>query len=142
MMANEETTLTRREAARYVGVHYNTIRLWERQGRITPERVMAGGVEEVRIPIDQLTEIMTSRGEQPEASLLLRPESIQRSPEAMTLWRLYEEVMGDNRRLSEDLATERMRCAQLETRLEKCEKESGKLLQAVLSIAHGKGGEA
>lgn len=55
--------LTRREAARLAHVSYNGIRGWERAGRVTPVRVMNGGVEEIRIPRHQIEEIMRERAE-------------------------------------------------------------------------------
>ena len=58
--------LTRQEAADRAGVHYNTIRLWESQRRLTPARVKVGRREEVRIRADQLDELVAARdAEQP-----------------------------------------------------------------------------
>lgn len=36
--------LSRREAADLAGVHYNTMRLWEKTGRLTPHKVADGNV--------------------------------------------------------------------------------------------------
>lgn len=51
--------VTRREAAAIAGVHYNTVRLWERTGRIRPRRATNG---DVLIDARELEEVMRERG--------------------------------------------------------------------------------
>lgn len=51
--------VTRRQAATIAGVHYNTVRLWERHGRIHPRRAPNG---EMMIDVRELEEIMRDRG--------------------------------------------------------------------------------
>lgn len=53
--------LTRDEAARRAGVHYNTIRLWERTGRLQPQRVRVGFRWEIRITAADLERAMEER---------------------------------------------------------------------------------
>lgn len=55
-----EGLVTRREAARIAGVHYNTIRLWERSGRLQPEKQPNG---DVMIDRRQLEAVMADRKE-------------------------------------------------------------------------------
>jgi len=51
----EETrTMSRREAAAFLGVHYNTIRSYEERGMLTPQRVKLGGIEEVRYSVEEV----------------------------------------------------------------------------------------
>jgi len=135
-MPDTKTMMTRREAAKYAGVHYNTVRLWEKQGRITPERVMVGGVEEVRISVEQLTAIIDERGTGSGTSLLLRPESLGDSVETMNLWRLYEEAVAENKRLSEELSASNATVDQLQQQLDRCQGEYQDLVKSVLEIAN------
>lgn len=141
MQAVEQQTLSRREAATYCGVHYNTIRQWERQGRITPRRVMAGGVEEVRIPLDQLTTILEERGESNRGYhnglLLLRPESVSKSPESMTLWRQYEALLAEHNRLKQESAGKDALIDELRGQVTRLQAEHKELLTEILAIARG-----
>lgn len=50
MALAREDTYTRREAAGILGLHYNSIRKMEANGRIETTRVKRGNVEQVRIP--------------------------------------------------------------------------------------------
>ena len=61
---DEDEMLTRREVAKLARVSYNGVRGWERQGRLTPVRVMHGGVEEVRIPRSEVEAIIRERVEE------------------------------------------------------------------------------
>lgn len=64
----DDELLTRREAAERAGVHYNTIRLWEGQRRLTPVRIKVGRREEIRIRAGQLEKVAAERAEaQPAA---------------------------------------------------------------------------
>lgn len=63
MTEERQKTLSRREAAAYAGVHYNTIRQWEDRELLHPVRVMVGRVEEVRIPLDELEKLVRDRPE-------------------------------------------------------------------------------
>lgn len=57
----EERLVSRREAARIAGVHYNTIRLWERTGRLTPHK-QGGG--DVYISVSELEGVVSERVDQ------------------------------------------------------------------------------
>jgi DNA-binding transcriptional MerR regulator len=56
----EEELLTRREAAELAGVHINTIRLWERTGRVHPQKLPNGIV---MIPRAEVESIISNRRE-------------------------------------------------------------------------------
>ncbi len=60
MIVTTEGLVTRREAARIAGVHYNTIRLWERSGRLTPRKLPNG---DVMIDRGQLEAVLRDRKE-------------------------------------------------------------------------------
>lgn len=63
MAEEQEKLLSRREAAEYANVHYNTIRQWEDRGLLHPRRMLFGRVEEVRIPLSELRELVEKRPE-------------------------------------------------------------------------------
>ncbi len=50
----------RREAARLAGVHYNTIRLWERQGYLETSRGDGG---DIMVSLEQLEDVIRRRKE-------------------------------------------------------------------------------
>lgn len=57
-----ERLVTRREAAEIAGVHVNTVRLWERTGRVHPQKDDSGsGV--VMIPLAEIEAIVEARRE-------------------------------------------------------------------------------
>lgn len=55
--------VSRDEAAKLAGVHFNTIRLWEKTGRLTPRRVQRGSRTYVRVSLKELNEIVEDRGD-------------------------------------------------------------------------------
>ena len=60
MIAGLDDLISRREAARVAGVHYNTIRLWEQTGRITPHKQDSG---DVLVSRAELESVMVARKE-------------------------------------------------------------------------------
>jgi len=52
--------VTREEAARIAGVHINTIRNWEKTGRVMPKRVSIGARVYIGIPVEELTDTRPS----------------------------------------------------------------------------------
>jgi hypothetical protein len=81
--------LSRREAADLAGVHYNSIRGWEKSGALKTERTKVGGREEVRINRGDLEELLDRKGRRPRPSSELATErSAQRrgdpTPAALT----------------------------------------------------------
>jgi len=61
-MAREDGYVGRDEAAKLAGVHFNTIRLWEVQGKLHPKRVTRGARERVLISVKELDEVVSERG--------------------------------------------------------------------------------
>lgn len=125
-------TLSRREAAAYAGVHYNTIRLWEQRGRLEPERVTVNGVEEVRIPIAQLEELMQERDEVTTARS--RPRPTFTSPENARLWAALEKLEVENSKLSTRCQLLEQENSTLRERLEANEAERERLLTKLIEI--------
>lgn len=73
MKGTEEILLSRREAARVAGVHYNTVRLWEQSGRLTPHRQENGDVLISRSELDEVIEARkeeTGDGDNPRVAAL------------------------------------------------------------------------
>lgn len=54
--------ISRRQAAAEAGVHYNSIRAWERAGVLSSFKTKVGQREEVRIRVDDLNEVLARRG--------------------------------------------------------------------------------
>lgn len=54
----ETTHVSRQEAARLAGVHVNTIRLWEENGRVHPQKLENG---RIMIPMSELEDIVKAR---------------------------------------------------------------------------------
>lgn len=82
-VAEDTRWITRREAARLAGVHYNTIKLWESSGRLHPRRVTVENVEEVRLDLGELQAVIAQRQKTDE------PEERPTVPESQ-LWEAYE----------------------------------------------------
>jgi transposase len=61
--------LTRREAAARAGVHYNTVRGWERDGRLRTKRVPGLTGPQVQVSLDDLDAITAERPLRPPAHL-------------------------------------------------------------------------
>jgi DNA-binding transcriptional MerR regulator len=53
-------TMSRREAAEYLGVRYNTVRGYEERGLLKARKVTVGGIEEVRYPRADVVSILSS----------------------------------------------------------------------------------
>ena len=70
----DERMLNRHQAAMRAGVTYQTIRLWERAGRLHPVRV--GGSEEPMISVSELDQA-TARSTTFDPSLIWRPEELE-----------------------------------------------------------------
>jgi DNA-binding transcriptional MerR regulator len=93
-----ERYVNREEAARLAGVHWNTIRLWERTGRLTPKREMQGDKARVMIPLSQLQVIIEERGAGRAASGLTQD---QMTDLRSTIARLEAELESSRERLAE-----------------------------------------
>jgi DNA-binding transcriptional MerR regulator len=59
--------MSRREAAAVAGVHYNTVRGWERDGRLRTKRVLGSTGPEVHVSVDDLETITAERPSRPTA---------------------------------------------------------------------------
>lgn len=129
-----DDTLSRRESAEYAGVHYNTIRLWERSGKIHPTRVIVHGVPEVRISIAELEQV---RGDRPETQKRPRPPALEKNPEAMRVWSALEKLEDEAQKLRSKTARLEAENAHLLERLEAAETERERLLSTVLKMAGG-----
>ena len=85
--------LTRKQAAARLGVHYNTLRLWEKRGRLHPERVKVGDREEVRLDPRELDQI--ARQSNIAAPLTLSAER---------LWKMYQDALKEAQQARERVA--------------------------------------
>ena len=99
-----EGYVDREEAAQLAGVHWNTIRLWERTGRVHPKREMRGAKERVLIPLSELQAIIDTRG----AKYAPAPNHDQISSLRESIARLEAELGASRERLTE-LRNERER---------------------------------
>ena len=93
----EERYVTREEAATLAGVHWNTIRLWERTGRVHPKREMRGAKERVLIPLSELQAIIDTRG----AKYAPAPNHDQIASLRESIARLEAELGSSKERLAE-----------------------------------------
>jgi DNA-binding transcriptional MerR regulator len=84
-MAGTEDTISRSEAAKRYGRHYNTIRKWEKKGLVTPQRIMVNGVEEVRLPVAELDAVAARMGGTSDDVDAARPTTEES-------WEQYEEL--------------------------------------------------
>ena len=107
----ETTHVSRQEAARLAGVHPNTIRLWEENGRLHPHKLENG---RVMIPISELEAIVRER----------------RSPEGDPEHRIAE-LEAENGILRAENAFVKEAYTQLQ-------KEHAELLSTVIELARGK----
>lgn len=123
----EEEELSRNEFARRAGVHYNTVRLWEKTGKIRVRRVTSNNQEEIRIPVSELTRILAERERGHEAAL---PDP-RRLLSSGRIWEVYETTREENARL-------RAQVELLREELEARRAELDKLLAALLQ----RGGES
>ncbi|MBA2725427.1 MAG: hypothetical protein H0U53_05505 [Actinobacteria bacterium] len=62
--SSDDVLLSRRQAAASAGVHYNSIRAWEKAGLLRAERHQVGRRQEVRIHLEDLERLLRTRSEQ------------------------------------------------------------------------------
>lgn len=108
----ETTHVSRQEAARLAGVHVNTIRLWEENGRVHAQKLENG---RVMIPMSELEAIVRER----------RSES-GGDPEHRVV-----ELEAENGFLRAEIGV-------LRETLERLQKQHGELLQTVIELAKGR----
>jgi hypothetical protein len=58
-----QATLSRREAAERLGIHYNSMRKWEKQYAelLQPTKVVIDNVEQVRIPVEGVERLLAAK---------------------------------------------------------------------------------
>ena len=92
--------LTRKQAAARAGVHINTVRLWERSGRVRTERVKVGSRTEVRISAEEIAQVISEReaeaaaqaeGKAARGSTATRARELERLRAEASGWRLRAE---------------------------------------------------
>ena len=111
----QEALISRREAMRLTGLSYNGIRNWEKTGKLTPRRVMAGQQEQIRYLADEVQAAIADR-ERTRAEMRSHPS---REVEAQVAV-----LEAENRFLRE--------------RVEALTKEVGELLSTITEIAKGR----
>lgn len=130
------TTLSRREAAEYLGVHKNTIRNLEKRGELAVTHVKVGRGQEARYKLSDLAALRDERGEEGRGNshAILRPLGLTSNPEAARIWAAYEQTMEDLQAIRIRNATLENEVAQLRSRLEAAEGERKRLLDTVIDM--------
>lgn len=134
--AGDEQWITRREAVAIAGVHYNTIRQWERKGHFKVKRELRGAVEESLISAAELRSFLKERGLR-QHEMVLAPSALSENPEALEIWRRYEVSQAEVVALREEVAALR---ASLEAEKERAtadREERLALTKEFLAVARG-----
>jgi len=90
--------VSREEAARIAGVHPNTVRNWEKIGRVTTQRVARGGRTYVGIPLAEVEAIRAAEGGTPESDerlAELRERVVRMETELRGLTERLAEIRGE-----------------------------------------------
>ena len=108
MQVTQGEWLSRQEAAKRAGVHYNTIRKWAEEGLLETKKIPGQGPYEVQIEVGSLDRVIASR------------HTARQLPDSDTRERLAA-LESENR--------------ELRTRLAQSETERRELLERVLRLA-------
>lgn len=130
MLMTTEDTMSRREAAMYLGVHYNTIRGYEERGLLRPQRVTVGGVEEVHYARDEIEKLVEQVPRYRRGNA--RPDTL--APERSALLSLEQQVSS----LRAQIAALREMLEDKDRQIASLRDERTDLLQTVKDIATGK----
>lgn len=130
----QERMMSRREAAEFLGVHYNTVRGYEERGLLTPERVSTGGgIEEVRYPRSEVEGLVTD-GVVPKYRRGHPRPSQAGSPDEATILALEQQI----ELLQGQILSQRELIESLQQALQSAQEERRETLQMLERIATGK----